>query len=357
MRSTVESLAGALIETDGTTWIDDLAAGLDSADDRELDSKISSVRARFGREPTELWLSNPFTGPDRLLLESFPNSRVILYEDGLLTYARPWSDKVAPRHRAFAMCRWLADRIRGDASADARAFRAEVRPLGWRTRRTHAAYLNLADQLGVPRELARVARRVDPAILRDVLRQVPVHPIARSKIARNNHGRPRALLIGGNFSTWELIPRDCELELYTVKAAKLDAAGYDVWWKDHPRVAGPFLPEIRDALPGIPIRRYDADHTLPLEVVLQYDPVDLLVGGLSSSLLIGPMIGGRSIRAATFANEVGPLLGWPWQRVADLIQSAVPTVECVLSAHAPASRRLNGAARSRRRPPRRAEHR
>jgi hypothetical protein len=137
-------------------------------------------------------------------------------------------------------------------------------------------------------------------------------------------------------------------------------------------LAGPFLPgpapsSVRTSARRVPLRALrplppaigplESDHPLPLDVVLQYDPVDLLVGGLSSSLLIGPMIGGRSIRAATFANEVGPLLGWPWQRVGDLILSAVPTVECVLSAHAPASRPPNGAARSRRRPPRCAEHR
>jgi len=337
MRVTVETLTGALIESDGTTWIDDLAAGLASADDRQLGATIASIRARFCDEPVELWLSNPFSGPDRLLLESFPNARVILYEDGLLTYARPWSDTVAPVHRARATLRWIADLIRGDRSANARAFRTEVRPLGWRTRRTHAAYLTLADHLGVPRDFAGIARRVETEILRGVLRDVPAEPIDRS-----THGELRALLIGGNFSTWNLMPRESERELYTRIAAHLDSAGYAVWWKDHPRVAGPFLPEIRQALPNTRIHAFESDHTLPLEVVLQYDPVDLLVGGLSSSLLFGPMIGAPSIRAATFANEVRPLLPWPWARVGELIESAVPTVEDVLRGAAPAPRRQRG---------------
>jgi hypothetical protein len=75
----------------------------------------------------------------------------------------------------------------------------------------------------------------------------------------------------------------------------------------------------------------ESDRTLPLEAVPRYDPVDLIVGSLSSSLLYGPLICGDGMRAATFAGTVRPLLVWPWTDVANVIEAAVPSVDELLA--------------------------
>jgi hypothetical protein len=327
MRETIERFALALGACQALIWIDDLVADLSRLDDQGLRRVKRAVRERLGvSDPVEVWLSYPHAGPDRLLMESYPEARIIIYEDGLLTYARPWRDGAGLRHRTMATLRYLAAQVRGDGSAEADAFRSEVRLFGWPSRDAHATYLILGDRLGIPQEFRPSARGVDPAILREVLRDTLVDAPARPRAS----GR-RALLLGGNYSTWDLMPRADELRFYTRMTASLSEAGYAVWWKDHPRVSSPFLPEIRTALPGVPVHEYESDHTLPLEVVLQYDPVDLIVGSLSSSLLYGPLICGDGMRAATFAGTVRPLLVWPWTDVANVIEAAVPSVDELLA--------------------------
>jgi hypothetical protein len=72
---------------------------------------------------------------------------------------------------------------------------------------------------------------------------------------------------------------------------------------------------------------------LPLEAVLRYDPVDLIVGSLSSSLLCGPLIWADGTRAATFADAVRPLLVWPCTDVAHVTEAAVPSLDEILGGH------------------------
>jgi hypothetical protein len=326
LRQKLEDVVTLLGVGDRSVWIDDLMAGLGGVGDREFEARIRMTRERIGaRDVAEVWVSYPWAGPDRFLLECYPGAQVVLYEDGVLTYARPWSgeySRVSPRETV----KYLYRKTAGDSRARVRAFNSESRLLGRRRRTPVASYLLLGHRLGVPSAHRRFAHIVPPRTLREVLEAIPVDSVPR---AATTH--PRALLLGANLSAWQVIPFEDELGLYVSAVSRLANAGYDVWWKDHPRVPHPFLGALQKRLPDIPISPLELDHALPLEVALLKDPVDLLVGGVTAGLFYAPLITPSQMRAATFAEVMRPLLKWPWLDVADLIQAHVPSLDMVLA--------------------------
>jgi hypothetical protein len=327
MRQTLERLAGLYDEFHRFVWIDDLLTGLRRLNDTEFEATITAVRERIGiRSAAEVWVNHRWFGPDRFLLESYPNARVVLFEDGVLTYTRPWTDAYRLRSSSRETLRYLACLARRDPRARVKAFHTETRLFGRRRRALAASYLLLGDIIGVPRGQQAVAHVVDPAILREVLESIPV---ARAMPDRN--GRPRALVLGANFSVWNDIPFENELALYADIVTRVANAGYEVWWKDHPRLVEPYHPTLQDLLPDVAIHPLQMDWTLPLETALLRDPVDLIVAGLSSGLFYAPLITTSEVRTATFVQAVRPLLKWPWLDVADLIQAHVPTLESMIA--------------------------
>jgi hypothetical protein len=326
-RQTLETLASLFGLDEHIVWIDELLAGLADIDDAEFTARIRQVRERVGGgRAAEVWIAYPWTGPDRFLLECFPDARVVLFEDGLFTYTRPWADQHSLRARTTETLRYLARRAVADPRALVRAFYSETRLLGRPRRTLDASYLLLGDKLGIPAPHRAVAHVVDPAILRSVIESIPM-----PRALPDRSDRPRALVLGANFSAWKLIPHDDELRLYTDVVRRLADAGYEVWWKDHPRVIEPFHSALQQQNPGIEVRLFQPDHTLPIEVALLKDPVDLIVAGLSAGLFYTPLITDTRVRVATFAEVARPFLQWPWLDMADLIQSNVPTLDAVLA--------------------------
>lgn len=337
LRETLERLAGLYDELDRFVWIDDLLAGLRRFDDAQFDATIGAVRERIGvSSAAEVWVNYPWFGPDRFLLESYPDARVILFEDGVLTYTRPWADAYRLRSGSRETVRYLARRIVGDPRARVKAFHSETRLFGRRRRAPDASYLLLGDALGVPRVHRAIAHVVDPAVLRGVLESIPV-----DRAMPDPGDRPRALILGANFSAWDVIPYEAELALYADIVTRVANGGYEVWWKDHPRILEPFHPALQDLLPDVTIHRLQVDSTLPLEAALLEDPVDLIVAGLSSGLFYTPLITTSEVRTATFVEAARPLLKWPWLDVADLIQANVPTLDSVLASTASGDLRRN----------------
>jgi hypothetical protein len=333
LRQKLEDVVTLLAVGDRFDWIDDLMAGLGGVDDREFEARIRTTRERIGtRDVVEVWVSYPWAGPDRFLLECYPGAHVVLYEEGILTYARPWSDAYSRRGSPRETVKYLYRRTAGDSRARVRAFNSEARLLGRRKRAPAASYLLLGHRLGVPSAHRRFAHIVPPRTLREVLETIPVDSVPRAATTY-----PRALLLGANLSAWQVIPFDDELGLYVSAVSRLANAGYEVWWKDHPRAPQPFLGPLQERLPDIPVSPLEVEHTLPLEVALLKDPVDLLVGGVTAGLFYAPLVNPSQMRAATFAEAMRPLLKWPWLDVADLIQAHVPSLDMVLTEAAPES--------------------
>jgi|GEM_PF-4996826 len=317
----------ALFGLDGRmVWIRDLTHDLSDLDDSGFLRRQQQLRERIGQKNVvELWLAYPWVGADRFLLGCYPDAEAVLFEDGLFTYSRPWADTYARCERLRATVRYWKARIMQNPRARVGAFHSEVRLLGTPRRSPVASYLFLADVLGIPEAHREVARIVEPSLIREVIRKIP----AEALLPRAQ-GQPRALVLGANFSAWNVIPYEDELAVYLDVVRRLNDAGYEVWWKDHPRLDEPFYPALVHRLGGVELHALQIDHTLPLEVTLQNESVDLLVGGLTAGLFLWPLISEREVKVATYLESFRPFLKWPWIRVGELVEDKVPSLEQVL---------------------------
>jgi hypothetical protein len=328
MRRRMEEMARVFDCFDAIVWIDDLVRDVTLLTNVELGERKDLLRARVGAaEPIELWSGNPSAAQDGFVFDCYPRSKIILFEDGLWSYAAPWAEGSLVRRVAVtgrAICKWSA----GDPRLGAYLLQRGIAVVGRPFRKPSAVYLVLARRLGVPRPYRGLTREVEPAMLRDVLRAVP--PESTPERPPDSRRR-RALVLSGSYSFWSAMSRDDEIDLYARVLRRLASAGYELWWKEHPRSLEPFLPAIRRRLPHLDVRSYGADGTLPIERALLLDPVELVVAGTSTSLLYVPLVSDGRIPVASFAEWVRPFVRDVRLRIVDMVQGSVPSLDSLIA--------------------------
>jgi hypothetical protein len=329
IRRAMEACVALLRGFDDVVWIDDLAAGVTGLGDHEFQGRLAELRERLGvGEAAEVWTGNPRTPADRVLFDVYPDAPIVVFEDGLGTYAAPWSEEASAAGRALETAKALTKAlVRPGVSVRGAAFAKGVRLVGQRPRRPEAAYLVLAEWLGVPAPYGGAARVVGRDTLATAVERVRA---GRPRPAIDGP-KPRALVLGGSYSFWSAMSRDDEATLHAAAIERLGVAGYEVWWKEHPRTLEPLLPELRRRLAGAALHAFDAPSALPLEVQLDEDAFDLVVSATSTSLLYLPLLFGDRVRVATVADTVGPHLGGVRHRIAELVLGVVPRLDAVLA--------------------------
>jgi hypothetical protein len=326
LRRTMSHFSGQLESFTNVVWIDDLVADLTTVTDAEFRARSERLRSRL-RAPraAEIWTANPRSPVDRFLLGCYPRADVVLFEDGLATYIAPWTESQSFLERARATGGVYRSRLRRDPHARSRLLQRGARLLGQRARRPSLVYLILAGTLGVPRPYRRVGRSISAETLRTVVgRLYPQTPPQRV-----TERRRAALVLGNSYSFWGAMSRHDEASLYARIIRRLFSAGFDIRWKEHPRTVQPFLAELRQ-LSAVDVQPYAADHAVPIEVGLRYNPVDLIVSGTSTSMFYVPLIFGDRIRVASFARSVKPLVRGVRSEIVELVASHVPDIDAVL---------------------------
>jgi hypothetical protein len=329
LRSRMDAVGRELACFDRVVWGDDLMPEREGSTDEDFARLRGAVRERLGvSRAAELWLANPADWQERFVHDCYADAPLVVYEDGLHTYSSPWSEDAPLPRRTKATLRNLLHRLRGDRDARVEVHHQRVRLLWEPVRRPHAAYLILSGVLGVPEPFRAVARQVPAAELRKVIDRIGID----AQPGDPESAGPRALVLGSTYSFWQAMSREEEVELYAGIVRRLHRAGYRVCWKEHPRTVEPFLPELLERVPEAGLTPYLSDSTIPLELVLRQNPVELVVAGTSTGLLYAPLLYGSRVRVASFADAVRPLVFGPRLRSIELVGRAVPGLEEVLQA-------------------------
>jgi len=328
MRQTMEDLAQQLGIAQRILWINDIVIGIASISDNDFAMRMKLLKDRIAvGKVTELWTASPNEHEDRFLFECYPRSRVIIYEDGLHTYSGPWAvGNPSASARIKATAKMLLRPFRADPSLRVNSFRQGIRLLGQRSWKPERAYLILANRLGVPKPFGDVADLVDTSSLRAVVQQFDVEANASLKAAT----KPRALVLSGCYSLFRSMSREEEVGLYAQVIAKLARSGYQILWKDHPKVLESFLPDLRRRSSKVDIQYYAPDDTWPLELYLQRDPVDLVVAGTSTSLLYIPLIFEERVQVGTFSEVIRPFVTGHRLNMISIVRSHVRSLDEII---------------------------
>ncbi len=296
---------------------------------RAHDAAQSSLRAIVGADRVdEIWLCRATRAAERLVIDTWPDATVMLYEDGVLSYlsAPPAAaDGLGPAGR-------LADAME--------RFRPARRLRRWKDGydprqlpRIGGAWMLLGDAFAPPPSLAGVPWHAVPAaVLRRVVdgcRALPAVAAFRPEPTE----RPAVLVLGQALSRFHAITRGEELRVYADAVGAVVARGYDVWWKEHPRAVEPFFDELAARSPPGRVRELAVPFAWPVELVADRLGLAAAVGGITTALFYLPRLLG--IPAYTVAAAFAPSLRGNWALQNRLFVERVEPLDALPSASQP----------------------
>lgn len=278
--TTMAAFAQAAFPASTSVWVDDL---LDHPTQSvaSLEERTASLRSRVrGMDVGEIWLSKLFTTAEKIALGAFGAARIHVYEEGLHFYLPQPRTPASTWRQLFEPRTWP------------KIMRAAMHPHRWPVRhvamnglhpphleRVDKAWLSPAEDLAIPPHLANkaVARIAKQTIL-DTLARLPATEVGELPT------RPPMLVLGQCFARWGVIAWDAEARFYTQAVERMLRSGYDVLWKEHPRVDRPFLPALQQAFGEERVRLVPIEPSWPVEIFAAQYPLAGCVAVSSSAL-------------------------------------------------------------------------
>ncbi len=329
MRHTMQQLAGVLWDWKEIVWIDDLFPSIVTT------HALPNIRERLiGRlehlYPDEIWTCKPFDSDVKAIFEIFPESTIILYEDGLHSYVpQPYAGGLQPVPLGQPLtsiqqiARWFT--YRGDYLATPGIYSRHVA-------RFERAHLFLARRLSVPDYIRHATLvNINAELLLESIRLVQRH-IDLSIISPPENGPDsgRVLVLGQCFARWNLMDWQEELTLYRAIILKLYEQGYSVLWKEHPRSAHPFFPSLAQSLSSEQLKKLDIPFTYPIELFINQLDIEACVSAMSTSLFYLSELFRIPAYSFTYKIQI-PFWYTDFWRMLRLVDKHIPAYETLIA--------------------------
>lgn len=287
------------------------------------------LRERLGNPPDEIWVSKPGYEATKLALFAFPETPVVVYEDGAEEFI-PWPDLCGLRRlRNLKPTRWP-----GWARREVSHYMGVSECLGMegvcaRDRaRIARVYSFLARYFGPPTALSdRPLTLVEPDSVRsrlERLRALYAAVLPAQSCAKN--GAERVLFLPQPFADLFLTPAD-EYAMYGAAVRKILEAGYEICWKDHPKEITPLGPRLQKEFGSERVEVLDVSPLVPVECVVAGWTFSAVVSVSSSSLLYLHALYGYPAYTAADCIAADRWLRWTDAELAKLFLRAVPNLD------------------------------
>ena len=259
-------------------------------------------------EVDEVWLPHFEGFQYRLVMEVFPGADVVMYEDG---YLGPLATHRTNGREALRVCRALPALL---LRRELKVFLASLRLSNWRLletylRRTKDMYLLVGAVLPVP-ELYRgiPVHRVEVDRFMEVMESATKDARMQTALEALEVAPPNEVLILSQmFGTRQMgISWEDELNINRGVVREILDKGYTVCWKDHPRDALSFYPELEAEFGGRGLRRLETPAAIPVQLLMRKLRFRHCVSIASSALFYLRMMYGTA--AYTFADRLLPYL-------------------------------------------------
>lgn len=332
-------------------WAYDILLNKGRLTQREYDRRRRILQERLGVSadgPDELWVCWLKRPAEKLLFGTFPRAAIVLYEDGLITYLD------------VSLARLDGEGIRGGLAALRTILRkhwekrfpvARLRRSRWEMdirhqARLRQAYLLLSKDATLCETLAHVpARFVDDRFVRLALADgLPALPRNAAETAideadLDQSAAPRVLMLGQALSRNRIMSREEERALYERIVRTVLDKGYDVLWKDHPRVSEPFFEELR-RFAGARVTRLILPHTCPVEIIADRLQLAACVAGTSAALFYLRRL--YRIPCYSFAAKLLPWMSGTEADMNEHVRREIPSLDDLpLASHAPRAAKEN----------------
>jgi Alpha-2,8-polysialyltransferase (POLYST) len=282
LKAAMSQLAAAADRTwTSVTWADDLLLKPTRTGGKDI-GLVAALRSRLGFSSCdEVWVCKLYDFAEKVILEAMPTASVQLYEDGMHFYVSQ------PTIRGFA-----PNRAAEVASLPRRVARALVgrfdpwwTPGMWsrHTRRVGRMWLVTPRSVGLRVQELGEPHYIDLERLRAVVRTI--QQISDMNEWAPVSDQPVAIVLGQAFARFGLMTEHDEAALYESVCRDLLDSGYEVLWKDHPRLENGFGPGLVASLRSRgPIAPLPLASAWPVEAAVGRIAPAALVSGTSTSL-------------------------------------------------------------------------
>jgi len=270
----------------------------------------------------EVWLCKLQFLDERLFADIFNQAEIVMYEDGLHTYAPtnylinlPEVHISQPYETLAAYKKFLRNWVQGN--------------FNWSNngvKRSHLRRIkNFYSVLGTSLSIAQPFSQVSTELLDNSLLQQFFKELGNTldlKVGDRWGNAKLALFLGSNLSHMQSFPRDLEVEAFVEAIVSAQQQGYTILWKEHPRCQEPLFDKIKDKLTLSNKLYLLNEQSVPTEVFVSQLPIELCYSTLSSSLFYLKSIYG--IETVTCVRPLLKFLQGDFRYLADLTLQHIP---------------------------------
>ena len=321
MKRAMAALAEASDRTwASVTWADDLLLKPERPGGRDR-GLVAALRERIGL-PTcdEIWVCKLYDFAEKVILEAFPRARVQLYEDGMHFYVDQPVVRGRPLDWAGAV-RSVPRRVRAGDDRQAGPV-VDVGHVGPARLAVAGMWVVSSPSMRMPVQDLGPRVHVEPTRLRTAVQRIAT--VAKLDECRPQGDRPVAVVLGQAFARFGLMTAGAESNLYISVCAQLLNDGFEVLWKDHPRLHEGYGGKILSALGSTgPLSTLPLTSEWPVEAAIERIRPAALVSGTSTSLFVCASL--FDTPGFTFAGSLRlPLIRADHRRMAALVCRTFP---------------------------------
>lgn len=346
-KQTLQQMAEAIWPWKRIIWAYDLLTSEGRLKQGTFTRLCRTLQKRVGVPPQQVkqvwtcWLTRP---AEKIVFQAFPRARIMLYEDGLISYLPvPMAEKLqregSRMRQRMAFWAWQAAAAAVPV-VRLRRSRGKIDPQ--HLARVDAAYLLLTpSDAPLPETLAHVPRYgVGYEQVRHAL--ACVVPITQATAAAAAAAAPtgaepeteatprsRVLVLGQALSRNGIMERDEERNIYQSIVQNILGKGYTVLWKEHPRISHPFFAEIKQNIAAhlgqaaaSRLHQLSLPHAFPVELAAETMSLAACVAGTSAALFYLRRL--YNIPCYTFAEDLLPRMQGADVFMNDMVRREAP---------------------------------
>ncbi|NEO98677.1 MAG: hypothetical protein F6K58_08345 [Symploca sp. SIO2E9] len=305
-KQTMMRIASLVWDWQSIIWIDDL-----------FNSKLTEInRANFTKllqafrdkilieQFEEIWLCRLDGKIPKLIVESYLEAAIVIYEEGLHQYAPGRGSQVMDDN-------WQSQLRRFKSELEGILCKQECGFYSFNNRgllRNHISrltkvYLFLTNTFTVPEYLKQTSvKQINKKSLLSTIELINNNAHLQKTLKINNQVNNKVLVLGQCFSKYNLMSWDEEFNIYSRVFSILAEQNFTPLWKEHPKIDRPFFNTLLEQATSVQPLELNIHFSWPVELFTKQLNIVGCVAGTSTSLFYQKEL--FNIPTYTFANEL-----------------------------------------------------
>ncbi|WP_414527900.1 polysialyltransferase family glycosyltransferase [Nodularia chucula] len=308
-------------------WVDDLLySNIITYSNFEILELLQAIRERIGINTfPEIWIGKLTDPAEKLILESFPNAQISIYEDGLHTYAPQEDWRLNHLQLIFkpGIAKYkIQKRIQQNANISHRLKNHGL--CRQHLNRLTRSYLLLNSILPVPQyldcKIIKINNEFVLLTIKNIRAGMKIDFSKQITSKSNNY----VLVTGQCFARWGLMSWEQELNMYSKIFNTIKKKNLTPLWKEHPRINKPFFKELATQFQELHPIEFNLPIYWPIEIFIEEINLVACVSATSTSLFYVRDIFG--LQSYTVSHELSDLFSGDFAYMTELVVKHIPHI-------------------------------